>query len=118
MQPYVTIIDLSTYQQRYAFIRNDPQPSNEISMEGVRLPMEVEREQTLLHEVDRSFQTNVKEVVESELDDISVPTSTIHDTEEENEVIVKEPIPSTLEQRNQDSNQIDPAMLQSIREVI
>lgn len=98
--------------------KKDPQPSNEILMQAVKSPEETELEETVLHEVDRSFQTSVKEVVESELDDISVPTTTMQDTDDESEVIVKEPIPSTSEQTRHDERHIDPAMLQSIKEEV
>jgi len=85
-------------------------------MDTIRVTEERESE-PILHEVDQSFQTHVKEVVESDAYDISVPTSTITDVDEECDNTIKEPIPSTSEQSDPKKKHIDPAMLQSIREV-
>ena len=103
-------------KQQFSF-RQESQSSNDVQMDSVKMPEEADSE-PVLHEVSQSFQTNVKEVVESDAYDISVPTSIITDVEEDNDVIVKEPLPSTSEQPCTSKKQIDPAMLQSIREVL
>ena len=82
-------------------------------------PLTVQDPEPILHEVDPSFQTNVKEVMDSQSGDISVSTTGLCDSDnDDSEVVVKEPIsPTCSTRKSQSESHVDPNMLETIKEV-